>query len=69
MVTSTAREAGLYPLIGQICAHLKLSGGGESAKVKVLVPRSCLTLCDPMDRVARQAPLSMEFSRQEYWSG
>ena len=26
------------------------------------------TLCDPMT-VARQAPLSMEFSRQEYWSG
>ena len=26
------------------------------------------TLCDPMD-VAHQAPLSMGFSRQEYWSG
>ena len=25
------------------------------------------TLCDPMD--CSQAPLSMEFSRQEYWSG
>ena len=29
----------------------------------------CPTLCDPMDRVARQAPLSMRFCRQEYWSG
>ena len=28
----------------------------------------CLTLCDPWT-VARQAPLSMGFSRQEYWSG
>ena len=28
----------------------------------------CSTLCDPMD-VAHQAPLSMGFSRQEYWSG
>ena len=28
--------------------------------------QSCLTVCDPMDC---QAPLSMEFSRQEYWSG
>ena len=27
--------------------------------------QSCLTLCD----VARQAPLSMGFSRKEYWSG
>ena len=29
---------------------------------------SCLTLCDPWT-VAHQAPLSMGFSRQEYWSG
>ena len=29
---------------------------------------SCVWLCNPMD-VARQAPLSMGFSRQEYWSG
>ena len=29
----------------------------------------CLTLCDPMDYIAHGAPLSMEFSRQEYWSG
>ena len=28
----------------------------------------CLTLCDPMD-VTHQAPLSMGFSKQEYWSG
>ena len=27
-----------------------------------------LTLCDPMD-CSLQAPMSMEFSRQEYWSG
>ena len=36
-------------------------------KVKVLVAQSCLTLCIPMD-CTHQAPLSMEFSRQEYWS-
>ena len=33
-----------------------------------LVTRSCLTLATP-HTVACQAPLSMEFSRQEYWSG
>ena len=33
------------------------------------VAQSCPTLCDPMEIVARQAPLSMDFSRQEYWSG
>ena len=27
----------------------------------------CETLCDPMN-CSPQAPLSMEFSRQEYWS-
>ena len=30
--------------------------------------QECLTLCDPMDCYP-QAPLSMAFSRQEYWSG
>ena len=30
--------------------------------------QSCLTLCDPMD-CSHHAPLSMEFSRQECWSG
>ena len=38
-------------------------------KVCVLVVQSCLTLCDLMDYVVCQAPLSMGFSRQEYWSG
>ena len=33
-----------------------------------LVAKSCLTLCQPRT-IAHQAPLSMEFSRQEYWSG
>ena len=37
-------------------------------KVKVLVTQSCLTLCK-LWTVAYQAPLSLEFSRQEYWSG
>ena len=30
--------------------------------------QSCLTLCNPMD-CSPQAPLSMGFSRQEYWNG
>ena len=33
-----------------------------------LIAQSCLTLCNPMT-VAHQAPLSMGFFRQEYWSG
>ena len=30
--------------------------------------QSCPTLCDPIDG-SHQAPLSLGFSRQEYWSG
>ena len=29
----------------------------------------CLTLCDPMDGIACQAPLSVGFPRHEHWSG
>lgn len=32
------------------------------------VAQSCPTLCEPMETVAHQAPLSMEFFRQEYCS-
>ena len=36
---------------------------------KVLVGQSCPTLCNPVDCIVCQAPLSMGLSRQEYWSG
>ena len=36
--------------------------------MKVLVAQLCPTLCDPWI-LAPQIPLSMEFSRQEYWTG
>ena len=41
------------------------SGGGGGGG---LVAKSCLTLVTPWT-VAFQAPLSMGFSRQEFWSG
>ena len=40
----------------------------RKTEVKVLVPQQCLTLLTPWT-VPYQAPLSVEFSRQEYWSG
>ena len=40
-----------------------MSGGGGSS-----IAQSCLTLATPWT-VAHQAPLSMGFSRQEYWNG
>ena len=39
----------------------------KKKKVEVLVTQSCPALCNPLT-VAHQAPLSMEFPRQEYWS-
>ena len=36
--------------------------------MKVLVDQLCLTLCDPWT-VTCQAPVSMGFPRQKYWSG
>ena len=37
--------------------------------VTVLVTQSCPALCNSMNYIPCQTPLSMEFSRQEYWSG
>ena len=39
-----------------------------SIPVPRVVAQSCLTLCEPWT-VAYEAPTSMGFSRQEYWSG
>ena len=33
------------------------------------VTQSRPALCNPTDHITHQAPVSMEFSRQEYWSG
>ena len=39
----------------------------RNGKMKLLDTQLCLILCEPM-KCNHQAPLSMEFSRQEYWS-
>ena len=41
----------------------------KSVKVKASVTQSCPTLCGPHWTAVGQALLSMEFSREEYWSG
>ena len=58
------------PLAGEDRIFLEPFGFPASSSVTleyvcVLVAPLCLTPCDPMD----QAPLSVKFSRQEYWSG
>ena len=53
----------------------KIPWAGESVGLQSVqfssVAQSCQTLCDPMDcsSPGTVTPLSMEFSRQEYWSG
>ena len=46
------------------CFAIKESLGGS----EVLVTQLCPTLCNPVD-YSSQGSLSMEFSRQDYWSG
>ena len=41
----------------------------SNALFEVLGAQLCPTLHNPKGYVAHQAPLPMEFSRQEYWSG
>ena len=43
-------------------------GGAAAAAAAAKSLQSCPTLCDPTDG-SHQAPLSLGFSRQEYWSG
>ena len=54
-------EYSIFFLTKEIPVCSLMHGGG-------LVAQSCLTLATPWT-VACQAPLSMEFSRKEYWSG
>ena len=49
------------PLLSKAFLLSVFGGGG-------LVAKLCPTLCDPVD-CSSQAPLSVGFSRQEYWSG
>ena len=44
-------------------------GDSQLYKKKCVQAQSCPSLWDPMDCIACQAPLSMGFSRQEYWVG
>ena len=65
------------PASGSFLMSQLFAWGGQSIGVSasayvirccMLAAQSCLTLCTPWT-VAHQAPLSVEFSRQEYWGG
>ena len=52
-----------------LCKRVKPDFMQSESEETVLVAQWCPTLCDPMDCLAHQAPLSMGFSRQKYQSG
>ena len=56
-----------WPMTEQQQNYMTDSFLGSSKSISS-VTQLCLVLCDPID-VAYQAPLSMDFCRQEYWSG
>ena len=47
------------------CDYFSRFGSRLVNEIKVLVAQLCPTLCDPI----YETPLSMRFSRREYWSG
>ena len=67
-ISQKSRSWRLNILVDQISLLIYSNVNLHAKWKKLLVFQSYLTLCDPMD-VAHQAPLSMGFSRQEYWSG
>ena len=50
------------------CLYCNLMGDFQKCRISLNITQLCLTLATPWT-VAHQAPLSMGFSRQEYWSG
>ena len=55
-------------VLADLLPLLSLVNTTRKVEMKALVTQSCLTLCTPVDCIF-QAPLSMEFSRKEYWTG
>ena len=51
-----------------VCEDVPLTTGCAN-EMKMLVIQSCSILCDPVDCSPPGSSLSMEFSRQEYWTG
>ena len=49
--------------------HLYLFLYAKEYSCEVKVAQLYPTLCNPMNYIAFQSPLSMKFFRQEYWSG
>ena len=66
MISRVGNFEGLCLVAKISCVNLGFRhAAAAAAAAAAKSPQSCPTLCDPTD----QAPLSLGFSRQEYWSG
>ena len=61
------KELDMTEQLNKLCYRTKGRKGFK--KGCCLVHKLCPTLCDPLDCIAHQAPLSVAFHRQESWSG
>ena len=59
------KQKSLYPFVYNPTMFHKIFKHDLYSTMHAKLFQLCLTLCDPVD----QGPLSMGFSRQEYWSG
>ena len=64
MISRVGNFEGLCLVAKISCVNLGFRHAAAAAAA-AKSPQSCPTLCDPTD----QAPLSLGFSRQEYWNG
>ena len=67
-ITTTANMQKWFHKEENICEEPKEGQVTVAEESESEVAQSCPTLCNPWT-VAYQAPLSMGFSKQEYWSG
>ena len=58
----------MLPKFGERLSQINIYKNYSYVVLVRLVTKSCLTLATPWT-IAPQAPLSVGFSRQEYWSG
>ena len=60
-------------ILASASEHEKAHSGGDSPQTKECACVLCCSVVSkslqPVDCIAHQSPLSMGFSRQEYWSG
>ena len=69
IVCQPCKDYGCFRLNHTMNPRYKFSSRKHVAAAAAKSLHSCPTLCDPIRRQPTRLPLSLGFSRQEYWSG